>query len=858
MQKFLKITFAFLLAYTLYKLNIIEVLAADNEDKKQVVAVGDSIVKKLSGIVSSIFLLIYYVLYWPVIKLVSIVSSNDFVFGDYIKTAINIVWINIRDIVNVLFVFLLLIVAAANIAGLDGLSDKFNMKSSLPRIIIAMILVNFSLFACKLSLDAVNVFTSAAYAIPGQERINEQLKDLKTAKNQPYTVVNYSCGLEREWNCERTYEKMREKGDAVKADCYQKVCEYDRKEGNYHWMEFEDITKPSGYFTVSGDKVTYTEDNILKLERDHVVCHFVIKKADPADTSATDKQINQNPLINVIAARFASLIKPDQFYSHRTDLADGGSGQEMTNYEFREKICPTFNPEEGYSGKLQSSDPNTKKLTTGNSNNLFEFIVNNIFVLVIFVMLFFAFLALLVGLIIRTVVIWLLIAISPFLVAQQILFPGLDVGGEGKPLDIYVNHLVMPLKFAVVIALAFILISTVPSLFLPGAILTATKIFDFVLGKSTDATGVMNIVQHMLYLAMIATLLWTGIWWAFKGTKAEGITGKIREAGNFALKSPQYLPMPVPGLHGMSISGALKAPKAFKDAKLDMIAESDRKAYKSLGISGSNIAKENAKKHKGDARQYLISMGTAGKLGAKDFAEQDDHDIKSQLKSIGITNVDDLDLSKLKTGDISEWTKAETADGKLKAEDVQDFTRHLRSLDESIKEADKKYTGAQPLNSSALLEKSKDKDLSAATKQEAVAVSISNAIYKDKKDEDFSDGATTNALQVQDLFNNVINSTDGDESTKRQAIKNILQQIEKNSPDSDKTKYNQLVKGYLESQDVTLASDKEATADQIDQAIKNQVGKVMKKSGETADATIKKTNADTTDNPNPNGSTPTN
>jgi len=74
------------------------------------------------------------------------------------------IWTAVRDFVNIMFVLGLMAIAVANIMGIS--SDKVALKTILPRIVIALIAVNFSFLACKVILDVVNVTSTAIFAIP--------------------------------------------------------------------------------------------------------------------------------------------------------------------------------------------------------------------------------------------------------------------------------------------------------------------------------------------------------------------------------------------------------------------------------------------------------------------------------------------------------------------------------------------------------------------------------------------------------------------------------------------------------------------------------------------------------------------
>lgn len=76
------------------------------------------------------------------------------------NSAIYIVWGTSRDIANVVFIILLLVVIFSQLTGVGF--DNYNIKKTLPRIVIAAILVNLSFIICSLAVDASNIIGASA------------------------------------------------------------------------------------------------------------------------------------------------------------------------------------------------------------------------------------------------------------------------------------------------------------------------------------------------------------------------------------------------------------------------------------------------------------------------------------------------------------------------------------------------------------------------------------------------------------------------------------------------------------------------------------------------------------------------
>lgn len=101
---------------------------------------------------------------WPVLILMGGLLGNDLLFSGGMNTMLLNIWTHIRDFVNIIFVLIMLFVAIYNISGLAG--ENYSISKVLPKIAIALIAVNFSFLMAKVVLDAVNIATTAIFAVP--------------------------------------------------------------------------------------------------------------------------------------------------------------------------------------------------------------------------------------------------------------------------------------------------------------------------------------------------------------------------------------------------------------------------------------------------------------------------------------------------------------------------------------------------------------------------------------------------------------------------------------------------------------------------------------------------------------------
>lgn len=115
-------------------------------------------------------------LIWPVLLMIGGLLKNDLLFAAGMEEVMLSIWENIRNIVNILFVIILLGIAFYNVLG--GSSQDYHIKTILPRFVIALIAVNFSFLGVKVVLDGVNVISTAIFALPGA--VEKSLESSKT------------------------------------------------------------------------------------------------------------------------------------------------------------------------------------------------------------------------------------------------------------------------------------------------------------------------------------------------------------------------------------------------------------------------------------------------------------------------------------------------------------------------------------------------------------------------------------------------------------------------------------------------------------------------------------------------------
>lgn len=81
--------------------------------------------------------------------LIVVASYSDFIHADAVTKG----WVVVRDVCNMFFVVILLVIAFATILG----QEEYSAKKNLPKLIIAAVLINFSKLFCGLMIDVASV-----------------------------------------------------------------------------------------------------------------------------------------------------------------------------------------------------------------------------------------------------------------------------------------------------------------------------------------------------------------------------------------------------------------------------------------------------------------------------------------------------------------------------------------------------------------------------------------------------------------------------------------------------------------------------------------------------------------------------
>ncbi|MEK7145962.1 MAG: hypothetical protein AAB802_02140, partial [Patescibacteria group bacterium] len=126
--------------------------------------VGEITEQSLATMVTT-FIMFLNSLLWPVLLLIGDLMDTDLILGPGMEEKLLGIWVEIRNLVNIGFVLVLLAIAFYNVLGL-GSEGNLALKTALPRLVIGLVLVNFTFLGGRLVVDAANLATTAVFALP--------------------------------------------------------------------------------------------------------------------------------------------------------------------------------------------------------------------------------------------------------------------------------------------------------------------------------------------------------------------------------------------------------------------------------------------------------------------------------------------------------------------------------------------------------------------------------------------------------------------------------------------------------------------------------------------------------------------
>lgn len=425
-------------------------------------------------------------LIWPVFMMIGGLMNNELIFSNGMDQRLYDIWVQIRNIVNIVFVIVLVGIALYSVLGISSENSQYSIKTVLPKLIVGIIAVNFSFLGIKVILDATTVVTTAIFAIPNQTL--GTLQDMKVVDSSDEKRVNALC--QKMYNTNGTKDDFLVKMDDL---MYKNFAAANPN-------KLQQTAKPSEI------KASIEADEDLKT------------KFDAYKTSQKDKAICQ------VEGKDLALTENGEnfFRQFRSNNAALAMAINMGGILFIDK---------------------SSGLNTG--SDIMQLAIGIVFSFALNVVYMFAFLTLFLVLIARLVVVWISLAFSPIIVLGMTV-PGMEKIDMFKKIqDSFVKHVTAPIVIAITMTIGWVMLSALSSLGLETASAPGS-----VMGMAVPGIPLpgLETMQSLIAAICTAAVVWMGATSAAEGTFAKGavdaVGGQLTRFGKFIGRAPfMYAPI---------------------------------------------------------------------------------------------------------------------------------------------------------------------------------------------------------------------------------------------------------------------------------------------------------------------------
>lgn len=438
-------------------------------------------------------------LMWPVLVLIGGLMENDLLYGNGMEEKLRDIWIPIRNLVNILFVIVLVGLALYNVLGLSD--DNSSIKAMLPKIVIGIIAVNFSFIAIKVVLDGINVLNTAIFALPDQ--VSQDLGkvgDNMTAEEQARLCANFAGS---------SYSQYIEQSD----DSIKKAVELNI---------YRNVGMQPDFQTA---KVTISDSKEQIVQK--------IKTLD-GGTGGVQKSFDNKVAVS----------KGGGWCDGKVLSANGRLF--LSHYNSRNAaFALALNM-----GKIiyyQDVDP---KLANSTADGVEKVFTNSLFSMLLYIVYAASFIALFIVLMGRLVVMWLSIAVSPILLLM-IASPQVKekMGGLSKLSENFTKNAIAPIIISLALTIGWIMLKAIQGIDISAQ--TSSFAGGSVLGTN-PSNGIpvagLNTLQDIVVALGVIGVVWVGVFAAAEGTIADfavnWIKDQVTSAGKFLGALPfKHMPM---------------------------------------------------------------------------------------------------------------------------------------------------------------------------------------------------------------------------------------------------------------------------------------------------------------------------
>ena len=109
-------------------------------------------------------------LLWPILLLIGPLLDNNLIYGPGVEDRLFEIWSQMRNITSLILAIMLVAVALINIFGASE-GSTYEIKSFLKKMVITLVVINFTFFGARVILDASNVLTNFAFGLPNSVQV---------------------------------------------------------------------------------------------------------------------------------------------------------------------------------------------------------------------------------------------------------------------------------------------------------------------------------------------------------------------------------------------------------------------------------------------------------------------------------------------------------------------------------------------------------------------------------------------------------------------------------------------------------------------------------------------------------------
>ncbi|PID70335.1 hypothetical protein CSB37_03035 [bacterium DOLZORAL124_38_8] len=462
-------------------------------------AKGDETLQSFARFFAEIIKLATFLATW-ILSIVGDLIDTKFVTGPEATNVLLPMWRYVRDLTNIGFVLVLVWLSFANLYSSFSDGGNWKIKDKLPRIIIAIVAVNFSSLFLRVAIDAVNFGSIALFSIAdSQLEANHATSVHRILTKKTWSLAQRPKNINKTFSSKKIFDKYGMVTDKEK-DKNGKEIPVPEKQNIPRYVPIPKVT------AVIGEPCT-----IPTTEK-----HYV------GQTFYTEDFVNRNEHKNSIAVCGSFSQSMNALFCSEEGLTSDSCFFQINPKRYQEKTGK--NPKSTTAQNLfmafgtQFIKLERLPILAANATSLYGVLDSTLFALILSVAYVIALIAFFVALVARIFVLWGAIICSPAIVGASIVG---DITDKTKDaIDLFVTHLILPLKVALAFSVTFVMIN--------GMITFKPQNLN---------TGFIDFGPQLSHLAMdqyslvwqVATVFafWTIAKWATEGTISHRITDTI-------------------------------------------------------------------------------------------------------------------------------------------------------------------------------------------------------------------------------------------------------------------------------------------------------------------------------------------